>query len=55
MGGMREFLSKLICLPSGKGSAVKVKLLLPKGANYFVLEWTTFQKDQVVVVMVFYP
>ena len=37
-------LSKLFCLFSEKGSTLKGKNLLPMGVNYFLLEWTPFQK-----------
>ena len=41
-------LSKLFCLFSEKGSTLKGKNLLPMGVNYFLLEWTPFQKGFVV-------
>ena len=41
-------LSKLFCLPSEKGSAVKAKNLLSLGANSFLLEQTPFQKGIVL-------
>ena len=37
-------LSKLFCLPSGKGSSLKGKNLLPGGANSFLLEYTPFRR-----------
>ena len=37
-------LSKLICFPSEKGSSLKGKTLLPRGANSFFLEKIPFQK-----------
>ena len=35
---------KIVFLPSGKGSSIKGKNLLPVGANSFLLEKTPFQK-----------
>ena len=38
-------LLKLFCLPSGKGSTLKGTNLLPQGANSFLLEFISFQRE----------